>query len=165
MVGVSIEGVYLARSYLLGQMNSTYLMLLACQSNKKLDLLPIMSYRKLLFRYKKIWFVIALTKYLFDIQVKYKIYSINGQSTSTMTNKQIQTALIKPNAEIIVIPSDLKRKQKLCLRANGISAKKKKNNIITVLESTHVRIPIGSVILYINGIYSDYLDTLKVSDA
>jgi hypothetical protein len=53
VVGVSIEGAYLARSYLLGQMNSTYLMLLACQSNKKLDLLPIMSYRKLLFRYKK----------------------------------------------------------------------------------------------------------------
>ncbi len=164
VVGVSIEGAYLARSYLLGQMNSTYLMLLACQSNEKLDLLPIMSYRKLLFRNKKIWFVIALTKYLFDIQVKYKIHSINGQSTSTMTNKQIQTALIKPNAEIIVIPSDLKRKQKLCLRANGISAKKKKHNI-TVLESTHVRIPIGWVILYINGIYSDYLDTLKVSDA
>jgi hypothetical protein len=41
VVGVSIEGAYLARSYLLGQMNSTYLMLLACQSNKKLDLLPI----------------------------------------------------------------------------------------------------------------------------
>jgi len=41
VVGVSIEGVYLARSYLLGQMNSTYLMLLACQSNKILDLLPI----------------------------------------------------------------------------------------------------------------------------
>ncbi len=44
-------------------------------------------------------------------------------------------------------------------------SKEEKNNIITVLESTHVRIPIGSVILYINGIYSDYLDTLKVSDA
>jgi hypothetical protein len=29
VVGVSIEGAYLARSYLLGQMNSTYLMLLA----------------------------------------------------------------------------------------------------------------------------------------
>jgi hypothetical protein len=41
VVGVSIEGAYLARSYLLGQMDSTYLMLLACQSNKKLDLLPI----------------------------------------------------------------------------------------------------------------------------
>jgi hypothetical protein len=41
VVGVSIEGGYLARSYLLGQSNSTYLMLLACQSNKKLDLLPI----------------------------------------------------------------------------------------------------------------------------
>ena len=41
MVGVSIEGAYLARSYLLGQSNSSYLMLLACQSNKKLDLLPI----------------------------------------------------------------------------------------------------------------------------
>ena len=41
VVGVSIEGAYLAKSYLLGQMNSTYLMYLACQSNKKLDLLPI----------------------------------------------------------------------------------------------------------------------------
>ena len=41
VVGVSIEGAYLARSYLLGQMDSTYLMLLACQSNKILDLLPI----------------------------------------------------------------------------------------------------------------------------
>jgi len=41
LVGISIEGAYLARSYLLGQMNSTYLMLLACQSNKKLEMLPI----------------------------------------------------------------------------------------------------------------------------
>ena len=70
----------------------------------------------------------------------------------------IHTALIKPNAEIVVIPTDLERKSKLCLRANGISAKKK-NNIITVLESNHSRIPIGSVILFINGIYSDFLDT------
>jgi hypothetical protein len=47
VVGVSIEGAYLARSYLLGQSNLTYLMLLACQSNKKLDLLPIRGkYRK-----------------------------------------------------------------------------------------------------------------------
>ena len=82
-----------------------------------------------------------------------------------MTNKQIHTALIKPNAEIVVIPSDLERRSKLCLRANGISAKKKKNNIITVLESNHSQIPIGSVILFINGIYSDFLDTLKVSEA
>ena len=75
-----------------------------------------------------------------------------------MTNKQIHTALIKPNAEIVVIPSDLERRSKLCLRANGISAKKKKNNIITVLESNHSQIPIGSVILFINGIYSDFLE-------
>ena len=80
-----------------------------------------------------------------------------------MTNKQIHTALIKPNAEIVVIPLDLERKNKLCLKANGIIAKKKKDNVITVLESTHSRIPIGSVILFMNGIYSDYLDTLKVS--
>jgi hypothetical protein len=85
-----------------------------------------MSYRKLLFCSKKKLFVIAITKYLLDIQVKDKIHSINGQSPFTMTNKQIHTALIKPNAEIIVITSDLERKQKLCLRANGITAKKKK---------------------------------------
>ncbi len=91
-----------------------------------------------------------------------KILAINGQSVLVMTNKQI---LIKPNAEIVVIPSDLERRSKLCLRANGISAKKKNNNIITVLESNHSRIPIGSVILFINGIYSDFLDTLKVSEA
>ena len=82
-----------------------------------------------------------------------------------MTNKQIHSALIKPNAEIVVIPSDLERRSKLCLKVNGISAKKKNNNIITVLESTQSRIPIGSVIFFINGIYSDNLDTLKVSEA
>jgi len=40
-VGVTIEGGYFARSYLLGSMNSTYLDLLACQSKKKLEMLPI----------------------------------------------------------------------------------------------------------------------------
>jgi len=40
-VGVTIEGAYLARSYLLGSLNSTYLDLLTCQSKKKLDMLPI----------------------------------------------------------------------------------------------------------------------------
>ena len=40
-VGVTIEGAYLARSYLLGSMNSTYLDMLACESKKKLDMLPI----------------------------------------------------------------------------------------------------------------------------
>ena len=50
-----------------------------------------------------------------------------------MTNKQIHTALIKPNAEIVVIPSDLERQNKLCLKANGIIAKKKRNNDIAVL--------------------------------
>ena len=68
----------------------------------------------------------------------------------------IHTALIKPNAEIVVIPTDLEHKSKLCLRANGISAKKKNNNMITVLESNHSRIPMGQ---------SDFLDTLKVSEA
>ena len=40
-VDVTIEGGYLARSYLLGSMNSTYLDLLAYQSKKKLEMLPI----------------------------------------------------------------------------------------------------------------------------
>jgi hypothetical protein len=41
VVGLTIEGAYLARSYLLGLMNSTYLDLLAYQSKKKLEMLPI----------------------------------------------------------------------------------------------------------------------------
>ena len=82
-----------------------------------------------------------------------------------MTNREIYIALIKPNAEIIILPSDLKRKNILCLKANGISAKKNYHNIITVLESNDSRIPIGSVILFINGIYSDYLDTSKITEA
>ena len=65
---------------------------------------------------------------------------------SKPTNKQTHTALIKPNAEIVVIPSDLERRSEFCLKVKGISAKKKNNNIITVLESTQSRIPIGSVI-------------------
>lgn len=81
-----------------------------------------------------------------------------------MKNKEIITALIKANAQIIVIPSDLERKRKLCLRANGISAKKNYHNIITVLESTDSRIQNGSVILFINGIYSDFLDSKEISD-
>ena len=40
-VGVTIEGGFLARSYLLGSINSTYLDLLACQSKKRLEMLPI----------------------------------------------------------------------------------------------------------------------------
>ena len=40
-VGVTIEGGFLARSYLLGSINATYLDLLACQSKKKLEMLPI----------------------------------------------------------------------------------------------------------------------------
>jgi len=82
-----------------------------------------------------------------------------------LTNKQIFTALVKPNAQIIVIPSDLIRKNKLCLKRNRISAKKNSNNIITVLESTNIQIHTGSVILSINGIHSDYMDTTQVSNA
>jgi len=41
VVGVTIEGGFLARSYLLSTMNSTYLDLLACQSKKRLEMLPI----------------------------------------------------------------------------------------------------------------------------
>ena len=40
-VGVTIEGGYLARSYLLSSMNSSYLDLLACHSKKKMEMLPI----------------------------------------------------------------------------------------------------------------------------
>jgi len=60
-----------------------------------------------------------------------------------MTKRDIYIALIKPNAQIIVLPSDLERKNKLCLIANGILAKKNKHNIITVLESTHSQIITG----------------------
>jgi hypothetical protein len=40
-VGVTIEGGYLARFYLLGSMDSSYLDLLACHSKKKMQMLPI----------------------------------------------------------------------------------------------------------------------------
>jgi hypothetical protein len=40
-VGVTIEGGYLARFYLLGSMDSSYLDLLACHSKKKMEMLPI----------------------------------------------------------------------------------------------------------------------------
>ena len=50
-------------------------------------------------------------------QVNDKIHAINGQSITIMTNRQIHTALIKPNAEIVVLPSDVERRNKLCLKA------------------------------------------------
>jgi len=67
---------------------------------------------------------------LIFIQVNDIISAINSESTLDMTNKKNHTALITPNAEIILIPSDLERKQKLCLRANGTSAKKKKITLL-----------------------------------
>ena len=79
--------------------------------------------------------------------------SLNGQLTSTMTNKDIYKCLIKPNAEIIVVPSNSDRRNLLCLKANGIIAKKNILKQIIVVESINPIILIGSVILYINGIH------------
>jgi hypothetical protein len=61
----------------------------------------------------------------FFFQVNDKIHAINGQSITTMTNRQIHTALIKLNAEIIVIPSDLERKNKLCLKKTALQQRGK----------------------------------------
>ena len=81
-----------------------------------------------------------------------------------MTNREIHIALIKPNAEIVVLPLDSERKKKLCLKATGIYAEKKTNKTITVVESTDARIQNGSVILFVDGIYSDDLDISKISE-
>ena len=91
--------------------------------------------------------------------------SVNGQLTSTMTNKDIFKCLIKPNAEIIVVPSNCDRRNKLCLKANGIIAKKNNLNQIIVVERINPIILIGSVILYINGIYCDNIKSLEISKA
>jgi hypothetical protein len=82
-----------------------------------------------------------------------------------MTNKDIYKCLIKPNAEIIVIPSDSDRRNRLCLKANGIIAKKNNLNEIIVVESINPIILIGFVILYINGIYCDNIKTVDISKA
>jgi len=82
-----------------------------------------------------------------------------------MTNEDIYKCLIKPNAEIIVIPSDSDRSNKLCLEANGIIAKKNNHKKIIVVESINPNILIGSVILYINGIHYDNIKTSEISKA
>ena len=63
--------------------------------------------------------------------------------------------LIKPNAVIIIIPSDKDRRNKLCLKANGICVKKNRWKKLCVIESVNANIIIGSVILFVNGIHSE----------
>ena len=75
---------------------------------------------------------------------------LNGQLTSTMTNKDIYKCLIKPNAEIIVVPSNSDRRNKLCLKANGIIAKKNNLNQIIVVESINPIIVINPIIGLLN---------------
>ena len=94
-----------------------------------------------------------------------KILSINGQLISTLTNKEIMKCLIKPNAVIIVIPSDANRRNKLCLKANGICVNKNRWNILCVIESIKPNIIIGSVIRFVNGIHSDNLKIEQISEA
>ena len=79
------------------------------------------------------------------LQVNDKIDSINGQLLSTLSNKEIMKCLIKPNAVIIVIPSDADRRNKLCLKANGICVKKNRLKKLCVIESINPNIIIGSV--------------------
>jgi hypothetical protein len=78
-----------------------------------------------------------------------------------MTNKDIYKCLIKPNAEIIVVPSYSDRRNKLCLKANGTIAKKNNLKEIIVVESVNPIILIGSVILYINGIHCDNINNIS----
>ena len=78
--------------------------------------------------------------YFFIKQVNDKVESLNGQLTSTMTNKDIHKCLIKPNAEIIVVPSNSDRRNLLCLKANGIIAKKNiLRQIIVVCHTVNLR--------------------------
>lgn len=41
LIGVSIEGIYLARPFFVGSMDSTYLQYLACNSKKNMEFLPV----------------------------------------------------------------------------------------------------------------------------
>ena len=73
--------------------------------------------------------------------------------------------LIKPNASIIVIPSDTDRRNKLCLKANGICVKKNSLKKLCVIESINPNIIIGSVIVYVNGVHSDNINLDEVCKA
>ncbi len=73
--------------------------------------------------------------------------------------------LIKPNAEIIVIPSDKDRRNKLCLKANGICVKKNTIKKLCVIESVNPNIIVGSVILYVNGVHSDNVNNDQIAKA
>ena len=73
--------------------------------------------------------------------------------------------LIKPKAVIIVIPSDTDRRNKLCLKANGICVKKNHLKKFCVIESINPNIIVGSVILYVNGVYSDNVNNDQISIA
>ena len=99
----------------------------------------------------------VLTFFFLLLQVNDKIDSINGQLISTLTNK----CLIKPNAVIIVIPSDRDRRNKLCLKANGICVKKNTSKKLCVIESLNPNIIVGSVILYVNGVNRIMSITIK----
>ena len=99
------------------------------------------------------------------LQVNDKIDSINGQLISTLSNKEIMKCLIKPNAVIIVIPSDTGRRNKLCLKANGICVKKNGLKKLCVIESINPNIIVGSVILYVNGVHSDNVNNDQISIA
>ena len=94
-----------------------------------------------------------------------KIVSINGQLISTLSNKEIMKCLIKPNAVIIVIPSDTDRRNKLCLKANGICVKKNNLKKLCVIESINPNIIVGSVILYVNGVHSDNVNNDEIAKA
>ena len=109
--------------------------------------------------------MIVLTNFNSLLQVNDKIQSLNGQLISTMTNKEIHKCLIKPNAVIVVIPSDAERRNKLCLKANGISVMKDLLKKTIVKESINPNIVIGSVILFINGIHLDNVNIVQISEA
>ena len=107
----------------------------------------------------------VLTLFFLLLQVNDKIDSINGQLISTLSNKEIMKCLIKPNAVIIVIPSDTDRRNKLCLKANGICVKKNSLKKLCAIESINPNILVGSVIVYVNGAHSDNVNNDQISKA
>ena len=106
-----------------------------------------------------------MTCFYILLQVNDKIDSINGQLISTLPNKEIMKCLIKPNAVIIIIPSDTDRRNKLCLKANGICVKKNHFKKLCVIESINPNIIVGSVIVYVNGVHSNNVNNDQISIA
>ena len=88
------------------------------------------------------------------------VYSVTVYSVTVYSVTVYSTYCAVTKAVIIVIPSDTDRRNKLCLKANGICVKKNSFKKLCVIESINPNIKVGSVILYVNGVHSDNVNKM-----